>query len=167
MVILRSGKNVPFLGKNIPKRNQKKATQLLSEQHIINASLNAQNLDISMTANSMESVNSGSSKNSQISTCSARTSTVSEELELTSYSTINDTSMLSNSDQSTMIDDTLEITNYDESQFMDQSNHYCTQSLAIGHGHDPRASIHSGGTNTNEMHTKQSNLCSVADLSWF
>ena len=115
----------------------------------------------------MESLNSDSSKNSQISTCSARNSTVSEELELTSNSTISDTSMLSDSDQITMIDDTLEITNYNESQFMNQSNHYCTQSLAIGQDHDSRASIRSNNFNTNEMHTKQSNLCSVADLSWF
>ena len=169
MVILRSGKNVPFLGKNIPTRNQKKATCSLSQQQISNASPNVENWNSLATTNTMESLTFDSSKYSQISTCSASNSTVFEELELTSNSTINDTRMLSDSDQSTMIDDTLEITNYDDSQFMEQSNGYCKQSEAIEQHNDSRVYFQSGTTNfnTNEMHTTQSNLCSVADLSWF
>ena len=169
MVILRSGKNVPFLGKNIPKRNQKKGTCLSNQQKTSNASPNSENANILATTNTMESLTSDPSKYSQISACTASNSTVSEELELTSNSTINNTSMLSHSDQITMIDDTLEITNYDDSKFMDQSNDYCMQSEAIEQQHDSRVYFQSGTANfnTNEMHTTQSNLCSVADLSWF
>ena len=169
MVILRSGKNVPFLGKNIPKRNQKKATCSPSQQYISNASPNSENLNNSATTNTMESLTSDSTKSSRVFSCSASSSTALEELELTSNSTIKDASMLSDSDQITMIDDTLEITNYDDSQFMDQSNGYCMQLEAIDQHHDSTVYFHSGTTNfnTNEMHTTQSNLCSVADLSWF
>ena len=167
MVVLRSGKHVPFLGKNIPKRNQKKSTCSPSQQQISNASTNAENLNTSATENSMVSLTSETTKYSQISTCSASNSITLNELELTSNSTIKDASMFS--DQITMIDDTLEITNYDDLQFMDQSNGYCMQSEAIEQHNDSRVCFQSGATNfnTNEMHTTQSNLCSVADLSWF
>ena len=171
MVILRSGKNVPFLGKNIPKRYQKKATCLSDQQQISNASTNSEHLNVSVTANSMESLTSDS--DSQISTGSVSNLAAMVqpmgELELTSNSAINDASMLSDSDQITMIDDTLEITNCDDSQFMGQSNGNCMGSEDIEQQHDSRVYFQSVTTNfnTNEMHTTQSNLCSVADLSWF
>ena len=175
MVILRSGKNVPFLGKNIPKRNQKKATCLSTQQQISNASTNSENLNTSATTNAMESLTFDSTKYSQIFSCSASNSTALEELELTSNSTIKDASMLSDLDQNTMIDDTLEITNYEDSQLMEHSNRDCMQLHAIEQHNDSTVSFQSAtvnGTattnfNINEMHTTQSNLCGVADLSWF
>ena len=93
MVVLRSGKHVPFLGKNIPKRNQKKSTCSPSQQQISNASTNVENLNTSTTENSMVSLTSETTKYSQISTCSASNSITLNELELTSNSTIKDASM--------------------------------------------------------------------------
>ena len=173
MVILRSGKNVPFLGKNIPKRNQKKTSGRLTPTQVTNASQDSPKSILPRTGNEIESATFNSSKYSQTSTCSEVNSNDSVALVVTSNTnqTIEDESMISDSDQSTMIDDTLELTNYDDSELMDQSNHYCPsmQSHAIEQNHNSRAPYQSGTTNSNidAKHTTQSNLCSVADLSWF
>ena len=165
MVILRSGKDVPFLGKNIPKRNKKQTHGQLSKQQLSNTSQSSQNLNLSSTSDAMKS----SIRNrSQISSCSTTNTTDSEELEVTANLGSEDASMISDSDsEMTMIDDTLEITNYEDSRCMDQSNPYVSHSQAIQQCHGSRASYQCEIINVNASQSTQSNMCGVADLSWF
>ena len=69
MVTLRSGKDVPFLGKNIPKRNKKQTSGQLTKQQLSKASESSQNISLSSTSDAMESFISDLPKHSHISTC--------------------------------------------------------------------------------------------------
>ena len=165
MVTLRSGKDVPFLGKNIPKRNKKTSGQL-SKQQLSKVSQNSQNISLSSTSDAMESFISDLPKHSQISTGPDINTNNSVRLELTKNLAPEDTSMMSDSDtECTMIDDTLEITNYEDSRCMDQSNQYFSN--ATEKCHDNSISYQCENINDNTRQSKQSNICGVADLSWF
>ena len=168
MVTLRSGKDVPFLGKNIPKRNKKQTSGQLSKQQLSKASESSQNISLSSTSDAMESFISDLPKHSQISTCPDINTNDSVRLELTENLASEDTSMMSDSDtENTMIDDTLEITNYEDSRCMDQSNPYFSNSQTTQKYHDDSTSYQCENINDNARQSKQSNICGVADLSWF
>ena len=167
MVTLRSGKDVPFLGKNIPKRNKKQTTSQLSKQQLIKASETSQNISLSSTSDAMESFISDLPKHNHISTCADINTTDSTRLELTENLASEDTSMMSDSDiECTMIDDTLEITNYEDSHCMNQSNPYFSNSQVTEKYHD-NTTYQCEKINDNARLSKQSNICGVADLSWF
>ena len=168
MVILRSGKDVPFLGKNIPKRNQKQTSGQLSKQQLSKASQNAQIVSKMSTSGAMKSFTSDLPKHNHISTCPDINTIDSTRLELTENLASDDTSMMSDSDiECTMIDDTLEITNYEDFQSMDQSNPYFSNSQVTEKYEDNSTSYQCENINENAMQSKQSNICGVADLSWF
>ena len=168
MVTLRSGKDVPFLGKNIPKRSKKQTSGELSKQQLSKASESSQNKSLSSTSDAKESFILDLYKHSQISTCPDINTTDSTRLELTENLASDDTSMMSDSDiECTMIDDTLEITNYEDFQSMDQSNPYFSNSQVTEKYEDNSTSYQCENINENAMQSKQSNICGVADLSWF
>ena len=168
MVTLRSGKDVPFLGKNIPKRNKKQTSGELSKQQLSKASQNAQNISITSTSSAMKSFTSDLPKHNHISTCPDINTIDSTRLELTENLASEDTSMMSDSDiECTMIDDTLEITNYEESRCMNQSNTYFSNSQATEKYHDNSSSYQCENINDNARQSKQSNICDVVDLRWF
>ena len=167
MVILRSGKDVPFLGKNIPKRNQKQTSGQLSKQQLSKASQNAQIVSKMSTSGAMKSFTSDLPKHNHTSTCADINTTDSTRLELTENLASEDTSMMSDSDiECTMIDDTLEITNYEDSHCMNQSNPYFSNSQVTEKYHD-NTTYQCEKINDNARLSKQSNICGVADLSWF
>ena len=161
MVVLRSGKDVPFLGKNIPKRNQKRTLENSQD----NRPENAQQLNSSsiIGQNSQESLApeacQNTSRSSVSSTDSIERSILADE----------ESSMLSGSDQSTMIDDTLEITDLGNSSNMDESNQSFTHSRRPkGYCRDYEAASEcTNSINHDAMIQRQSNMCGVADLSWF
>ena len=168
MVILRSGKDVPFLGKNIPKRNKKQAPGQLLSQQLSNDCQNSQNLNSLSTSDATKSSTSDLTKHSQISTCPTINTSNSVVLELTQNLASEDASMISDSDSEiTMIDDTLEITNYEDSRYMNQSNLSSSNSQATDQYPDSRASYQCKITNDDARQSIQSNMCGVADLSWF
>jgi len=101
MVLLRSGRDVPYLGKNIPKRNQKpkeneQENRSESEQQSNSSTIIEENIQKASHYTSRSSVSS------------------TESIERSSLA-VGDSSMSSGSDQSTMLDDTLEITDLDQS----------------------------------------------------
>ena len=160
MVVLRSGKDVPFLGKNIPKRNQKRTLENSQD----NRPENAQQLNSSsiIGENSQESLAAeayqNTSRSSVSSTDSIERSILADE----------ESSMLSGSDQSTMIDDTLEITDLGNSSNMDESNQSSTHLRRPKEYRDyEAASKCTNSINHDAMIQRQSNMCGVADLSWF
>ena len=166
MVILRSGKDVPFLGKNIPKRNKKQASGQLLNKQLSNNCQNSQNLNPLSTTDATKSFTSDLTKHSQISTCLTTSNAV--DLERTQNLTSEDASMISDSDSEiTMIDDTLEITNYEDSRCMNQSNLSSSNSQATDQYPDSRASYQCETINEDGRQSIQSNMCGVADLSWF
>ena len=168
MVILRSGKDVPFLGKNIPKRNKKQAPGQLPSQQLSNDCQNSQNLNSLSTTDTMKSFTADLPKHSQISTCPTINTSNSVVLERAQNLASEDTSMISDSDSEiTMIDDTLEITNYEDSRFMNQSNLSSSNSQATDHYSEFTSSYQCEIINVDARQSLQSNMCGVADLSWF
>ena len=147
MVLLRSGRDVPYLGNNIPKRNQKpkeneQENRSESEQQSNSSTINEENTQEASHYTSRSSVSS------------------TESIERSSFA-VGDSSMSSGSDQSTMLDDTLEITDLDE------SNQSLTKSrLSKEHRYDESISK-SNITINHTMNGTESNMCGVADLSWF
>ena len=168
MVILRSGKDVPFLGKNIPKRHKKQAPGQLPSQQLSNDCQNSQNLNPLSTTDAKKSSTSDLSQHSQIPTCPTINTSNSVVLERTQNFASENASMISDSDSEiTMIDDTLEITNYEDSRCMNQSNPSFSNSQAPDQYPDSRASYQCEITNDDARQSIQSNMCGVADLSWF
>lgn len=158
MVILRSGKNVPFLGKDIPKRKVSKGSQ---ENPQKDCPKNSQQCNLT-TINQENSEELSSAETSQNTSRSSVSSTDSTER---SNLAVGDSSMLSASDQSTMIDDTLEITNLDDSSYMNESNQSHSRSTNAFHNYEAASKCNS---NTKDaINETQSNVCGVADLSWF
>ena len=157
MVILRSGKQVPFLGKNIPKRKVSKVSQENADE---NRPTNAQQSDLSTI------IEENSEKLLSPETCqnTTRSSVSSTDSMERSNLAVEDSSMLS--DQSTMIDDTLEITNLDDSINIDESNHSHSRFTNEHRDYDAAYKCNSN-TNQEAMNETQSNMCGVADLSWF
>ena len=153
MVILRSGKNVPFLGKNIPKRRVSKVSEENSQE---NRQRNSQHSNLSTIIE----------ENTQASQNTSRSSVSSTDSMERSNLAVGDSSILSGSDQSTMIDDTLEITNLDDSSNMDESNQSHSRSTNAFHNYEATSKCNSN-INLNAMNETQSNMCGVADLSWF
>lgn len=171
MVILRSGKDVPFLGKNIPKRHKKQAPGQLLRQQLSNDCQNSddcQNLNTLSTTDATKSSTSNLTKHSQISTCPTINTSNSVVLERTQNFASEDASMVSDSDSEiTMIDDTLEITNYEDSRYMNQSNLSSSNSQATDHYSESTTSYQCEIINDDARQSIQSNMCGVADLSWF
>ena len=159
MVILRSGKNVPFLGKNIPKRRVSKVSEENSQE---NRQRNSQHSNIStiIEENTQELFSSEASQNTSRSSVSSTDSMERSNLA------VGDSSILSGSDQSTMIDDTLEITNLDDSSNMDELNQSHSRSTNAFHNYEAASKCNSN-INLNAMNETQFNMCGVADLSWF
>ena len=147
MVLLRSGKDVPYLGKKIPKRKQKQKenqqeNRSKSEQQFNSSTLIEENTQEASQNTSRSSVSS------------------TESIERSSLA-VGDSSMLSGSDQSTMLDDTLEITDLDE------SNQSLSNSRLSKEQPYYESISKSNITIDDTMNETESNMCGVADLSWF
>ena len=153
MVILRSGKNVPFLGKDIPKRKVSKVSKEDSQHS---------NLSTIIEENTEELFSSEASQNTSRSSVSSTDSTDMERSNLA----VGDSSMLSGSDQSTMIDDTLEITSLDDAINMDESNQSHSRCTNAFYDYEAASKCNSN-IKLDAMNETQSNICGVADLSWF
>ena len=164
MVLLRSGKDIPFLGKNIPKRSPLSVSPRQTQRN-----------EKENTSENSQQVNSEEDHPSSIlpepsDTCqnaSLRSSVSSNDSNENSSLSVRDLSTAS--DQSTRIDDTLEITDYEDSCCTDKENQSFVQSHTTKRYFDFAGSSQSITkiVNTDTINQTQSEVCDVADLSWF
>ena len=160
MVLLRSGKDVPFLGTNIPRKNRRQIPEDTREKE----SENIKNKEYLQQAKNLSSkTDENTRKTNSLPDMCQNDST--EKLNLS----VADSSMSLSSDQSTMIDDTLELSDCDDLHYTEHED----QSFSNSHDTNTyRKYTHSSQSilaqpNPNATNETQSNICGVADLSWF
>ena len=160
MVLLRSGKDVPFLGTNIPRKNRRQ----IPEDNRENESENTKSKKYLQQAKNLSSKTDESTRktNSLPDMCQNDST---EKLNLS----VADSSMSSSSDQNTMIDDTLELSDCDDLPYTEHEN----QSFFNSHDTNTYRNYADSSQsilaqpNPNATSETQSNICGVADLSWF
>ena len=169
MVLLRSGKDVPFLGTNIPRKNRRQIPEDTSEKESENIKnkkylQQAKNLS-SKTDENTRKTNSLPDMCQNTSRSSVSSNDSTEKLNLS----VADSSMSLSSDQSTMIDDTLELSDCDDLHYTEHEDQSFSNSHDTNTYRNYADSSQSILTqpNPNATSETQSNICGVADLSWF
>ena len=169
MVLLRSGRDVPFLGTNIPRKNRRQIPEDTRE----NESENNKSKKYLQQSNKLSSKTNTRTSNlfqsPDMCQNTSRSSVSSNDSTEKSSLSVADSSMSSSSDRSTMIDDTLELSDCDDLHYMKHENQ------SFSNPHDTTTyrnyanSSQSIATHPNPNATSQteSNICGVADLSWF